>query len=219
MEKWSHLPASYLIKTLKLQQFAHCRYLELSALLCPAGSGILALEKAMAFGHLYVWLVSVQPPNPTTGCRDNILSGQLRVLPTGWHFWQPLIELRVLNYSYRCYGERLPFSQEKLTPPDELWLFIPVSEYSSNDLGLWWLLGQMAAHSLSVHRLKTHTSHCFPSLHEAPKVNQPGFVFLLGQLHGNLLHLAACLSSILHIIMEKYNHLYTSSPFTRSHTH
>lgn len=61
-------------------------------------------EKAVAFGPACVLWVCVQPHNPTTGCRDNILWGQPRVLPTGWHFWQPLIEPRVLNYSYRCYG-------------------------------------------------------------------------------------------------------------------
>lgn len=38
------------------------------------------------------------------------------------------------------------------SPPDELWLFISAIEYSSNDLELWCLLGQMAAHSLSFHR-------------------------------------------------------------------
>lgn len=122
--KKSHLTITSLItlKKRKLQLFAHCRYARLSVILCPAGGGVLAPKKLW---HLVrcVWLcvyvracMHVQPPNPTTGCRDNILRGQPRVLPTGWHFWQPLIEPRVLNYSYRCYGERLPFSQEKLTP-------------------------------------------------------------------------------------------------------
>lgn len=69
--------------------------------------------KAVAFGPM---CVCVQLQNPTTGRRDYFLWGQPRVLGSGWHFWQSLIEPKVLNYSYRCYKERLAlFPQKKLT--------------------------------------------------------------------------------------------------------
>lgn len=162
-------------------------------------------DKAVAFGLPCVLWVCVQPPNPTTGCGDNILWGQPRVLPTGWHFWQPLIEPGVLNYSYRCYGERLPFSQDILTPR---WI-VAVSEHSSNDLGLWCLLGQMAAQSLSAHMLKAPTSRCFSGQSKPVKLNQPGFVFQLGELGGNIWHLLISFSAIPHFITAVLMEIWT----------
>lgn len=155
-------------------------------------------------GVCVLW-VCVQPPNPTTGCGDNILWGQPRVLPTGWHFWQPLIEPGVLNYSYRCYGERLPFSQEILTPR---WI-VAVSEHSSNDFGLWCRLGQMAAHSLSAHMLKAHTFRCFSGQSRPLKLYQPGFVFQFGKLGGNIWHLLISFSAIPYFITAVLMEIWT----------
>lgn len=90
----------------------------------------------MAFGHLYVWLVSVQPPNPTTGCRDNILSGAAKGTSNRLTFLTASDRAQSVELFIQVLWGKVAIFTGETNPPDELWLFIPVSEYSSNDLGL-----------------------------------------------------------------------------------
>lgn len=100
------------LTALNLHQLPGCSNAELTALEAPVTG------KAMVCGQVCVCVCvdTSSTLNLTTGWRDNILWGQLRVPPTGWRLWQPLIEAQSAELFIQVLREeRLPFSQEKLT--------------------------------------------------------------------------------------------------------
>lgn len=186
---------------------------------CSCRQWGLGTEKAVAFrSGVCLVCVCLQPPNPTAGCRDNILWGQPGVLPTSWHFWQPLIEPRVLNYSYRCYWERLPFSQEKRNPH----MNCGCLSLRVNTVVMIWGSGDFLAKWQSIPCQFTcwKLIHLTASLARGNLLNLISLGFLFWQK--SIWHAAVCFSAIFFVIMEIPNiwysrwPLFTNTSFTQT---